>query len=67
MFVNPQILSHTGIDYQSAFIVTIVSSAIAALLNGFIYNMPIALAPGMRNNSFFTFTICLKYVLLGKL
>lgn len=59
MFVNPQILSQAGIDYQSAFIVTIVSSIIATLLTGLIANMPIALAPGMGINAFFTFTVCL--------
>lgn len=59
MFVNPQIMSEAGISYEAAFVATILTSAIASLLAGFIANLPFALAPGMGINAFFTFTACL--------
>jgi AGZA family xanthine/uracil permease-like MFS transporter len=55
--VNPQILSDAGMDKGSVFTATILSSAIAMVLMSFIANLPIALAPGMGLNAFFTYTV----------
>ncbi len=59
MFVNPQILSEAGMNYEAAFIATIITSALASLLAGLIANLPFALAPGMGINAFFAYTVCL--------
>jgi AGZA family xanthine/uracil permease-like MFS transporter len=59
IFVNPQILSAgAGMDFNAVLIATCIASAVATLLMGFLANYPIALAPGMGLNAFFSFTIC---------
>lgn len=57
--VNPQLLSLTGMDVNSVFLATAISSAIACFLMGVLANYPVALAPGMGVNAFFTYTACL--------
>lgn len=57
--VNPAILSETGMKYGSVFTATAISSAIATLVMAFTANLPVALAPGMGLNAFFTFSVCL--------
>jgi len=57
IFVQPVILSQAGMDFGSVMMATIVSSVIAMLIMGLYANYPIALAPGMGENFFFTFTI----------
>lgn len=59
LFVNPTILSATGMDKGSVFVATCLAAAIGSLLMGFIANYPIALAPGMGLNAFFTYTVVL--------
>ncbi|MDO4680751.1 MAG: NCS2 family permease [Aerococcus sp.] len=59
IFVNPSVLSQTGMPYQGVFLATIFSSAIATLFIGLYANVPYALAPGMGLNAFFTYTVCL--------
>ncbi|WMQ73347.1 MAG: Adenine permease AdeP [Sodalis sp.] len=59
LFVNPTILSATGMDKGSVFVATCLAAAIGSMLMGFIANYPIALAPGMGLNAFFTHTIVL--------
>src|SRR3954471_22181601 len=56
--VNPLILSNTGMDKAALVTVTALTAAIATLLMAVLTNYPIALAPGMGINAFFTFTIC---------
>jgi AGZA family xanthine/uracil permease-like MFS transporter len=58
IFVNPSILSATGMPYQAVFLATIIAAAIGTLFMGFFANVPYALAPGMGLNAFFTFTVC---------
>ncbi len=58
MFVNPQMLSLTGMDYNAVFVATIICSVIGTLFMGLFANVPYALAPGMGLNAFFTFTVC---------
>ena len=59
IFVNPAMISQTGIDFGSAMMATCVSAAIATIMMGLYANYPIALATGMGENAFFTYTVCL--------
>ncbi len=58
IFVNPNMLSQTGMDFYAVVIATCVASAIGCLLTAFIANVPFAQAPGMGLNAFFTYTVC---------
>jgi AGZA family xanthine/uracil permease-like MFS transporter len=57
--VNPDILAHTGMDKGALVTVTAITAAVATTLMALFTNYPIAMAPGMGINAFFTFTICL--------
>ena len=57
--VNPGMLGITGMPVQSVFLATALSSAFATLIMGLVANYPVALAPGMGVNAFFTFTVVL--------
>lgn len=57
--VNPSILSATGMDKAALVTVTALTAAMATALMALWTNFPIALAPGMGINAFFTFTIVL--------
>lgn len=59
LFVNPSILGTTGMDKGSVFVATCLASAIGSILMGLIANYPIALAPAMGLNAFFTYTVVL--------
>lgn len=58
IFVNPSILSATGMPFQAVFLATIIAAAVGTLVMGLFANVPYALAPGMGLNAFFTFTVC---------
>ncbi|MCR5401170.1 MAG: NCS2 family permease [Treponema sp.] len=55
--VNPNILSVSGMNWGSVFTATAISAAIATLIMAFLANLPVALAPGLGLNAFFTFTV----------
>ena len=57
--VNPSILSQTGMDFGAVFVATCLAAALGSLLMGLLANYPIALAPGMGQNAFFAFGICI--------
>jgi AGZA family xanthine/uracil permease-like MFS transporter len=57
--VNPSILANTGMDKGALVTVTAITAAVATTLMALFTNFPIALAPGMGINAFFTYTICL--------
>ncbi|WP_262315975.1 NCS2 family permease [Lacticaseibacillus parakribbianus] len=57
LFVNPQVLSQTGMPSQAVFLATIIASAVGTLVMGLFANVPYALAPGMGLNAFFTYTV----------
>ncbi len=59
ILVNPSLLSKAGMDFGAVFVATAVASAIGTLLMGLIANYPLALAPGMGLNAYFTFAVCL--------
>lgn len=56
--VNPGMLSETGMPFGGVFTATAIASAIATLAMAFMANLPVALAPGMGLNAFFTYTVC---------
>lgn len=59
LVVNPAILSVSGMPAEAVLGATIISSALMTLSMAFFTNLPVALAPGMGLNAFFTYTLCL--------
>ncbi|MDO5301865.1 MAG: NCS2 family permease [Tissierellia bacterium] len=57
IFVNPAMLSQSGIPWGAVFLATIIASVVSTLAMGFIANVPYALAPGMGLNAFFVYTV----------
>ncbi len=57
IFVNPTILAKTGMDHGAVFVATCLSAAIGCLIMGLVANYPVAQAPGMGLNAFFTYTV----------
>jgi len=57
--VNPNILSQAGMNWGSVFTATAISAAISTLVMAFCANLPVALAPGLGLNAFFTYTVVL--------
>ena len=58
IFVNPNILSQTGMPWGGVFVATILAAVVGTLVMGLVANVPYAQAPGMGLNAFFTFTVC---------
>ncbi|MAB24831.1 MAG: guanine permease, partial [Pseudomonadales bacterium] len=57
IFVNPGMMADAGIDPGAAFVATCLAAAIGSLVMGLWANYPIALAPGMGLNAFFSYTV----------
>ena len=57
IIVNPLILGETGMNMGAVFVATCIASAIGCFVMGFVGNYPIALAPGMGLNAYFTFAV----------
>jgi adenine/guanine/hypoxanthine permease len=57
IFVNPLILGETGMDKGAVFVATCIASALATGVMALYANYPLALAPGMGLNAFFTFGV----------
>jgi len=57
--VNPQILAQAGMPAEGVVFATCLSAAVATLVMGLYANYPIALAPGMSLNAYFTYSVCL--------
>jgi len=57
--VNPSILSQAGMDFGAVFVATCIAAAFGSIIMGVYANYPIALAPGMGQNAFFAFGICI--------
>src|SRR5215469_13808303 len=60
VLVNPAILSATGMPLPAITAATCLSAAFGSFLMGIVARYPIALAPGMGLNAYFTYTVCLK-------
>jgi AGZA family xanthine/uracil permease-like MFS transporter len=70
LFANPAIMGGivqgetgpiqlvAGLDLQAVFLATAIAAGIGTIAMGLYANLPIALAPGMGLNAFFSFTIC---------
>ena len=58
IFVNPAILSQTGMPWGAVFLATIIAAVVGTLVMGLFANVPYAQAPGMGLNAFFTYTVC---------
>ena len=65
IFVNPNILSNTGMDFNALVVVTCLASALGTFLMAVLANYPIALAPGMGLNAFFAFGVVLNMKING--
>ncbi|MBK0414944.1 MULTISPECIES: NCS2 family permease [Chromobacterium] len=57
ILVNPLILSSTGMDLNAVFVATCLAAALGTSIMGLVANYPIALAPGMGLNAYFTFSV----------
>lgn len=58
LFVNPNILSASGIPKGAAFTVTAIATAIGCFIMGLVANYPIALAPTLGSAAFFAYNVC---------
>jgi AGZA family xanthine/uracil permease-like MFS transporter len=59
IFVNPAMLAQAGMDPGAVFVATCLAAAIGCFVMGFWANLPVALAPGMGLNAFFTYGVVL--------
>lgn len=57
LFVNPSILGEAGMDKGAVFTATALSAVLGCFLMAFLANYPIALAPGMGDNAFFSYSV----------
>lgn len=57
ILVNPAILSHTGMDSGAIFVATCLVTTIGCFLTGVLSNYPIAVAPAMALNAYFSFVV----------
>ncbi|MFT4159021.1 NCS2 family permease [Shinella sp.] len=57
IFVNPDILSTTGMDRDAVFVATCLAAALGSMVMATMANWPIGMAPGMGLNAFFAFTV----------
>ncbi len=60
VLVNPAVLHDAGVPLPAVTAATCLSAAFGSILMGVIARYPIALAPGMGLNAYFTYTVCLK-------
>src|SRR5580692_5879063 len=60
VLVNPAILAAAGVPLPAVTAATCLSAAFGSILMGVLARYPIALAPGMGLNAYFTYTVCLK-------
>ncbi len=60
IFVNPAILAKTGMPIAAVTAATCLCAAFGSILMGVLARYPLALAPGMGLNAYFTYTVCLK-------
>src|SRR5579863_8003323 len=58
IFVQPGVLSVSGMNFHAVLAATCLAAAIATILMGLAANYPVALAPGMGENFFFAYTLC---------
>ncbi|MFD1471946.1 NCS2 family permease [Companilactobacillus mishanensis] len=59
LFVNPQVLGEAGMDKGAVFTATALSAILGSVLMALLANYPIAIAPGLGDNAFFTYSVVL--------
>ena len=59
LFVNPSVLGEAGMNKGAVFTATVLSAILGCLLMAFLANYPIAIAPGLGDNAFFTYSVVL--------
>lgn len=59
VFVNPTMLSQTGMSWDGVFFATCLAAMVGTLVMALVANVPYAVAPGMGLNAIFTYTVCL--------
>jgi len=59
LFVNPSVLGTAGMDKGAVFTVTALTAILGCFLMAFLANYPIAVAPGLGDNAFFTYSVVL--------
>lgn len=59
LFVNPLILSDSGMEWSKIFAATAIASCVSTLVMGLLANLPFALSAGMGLNAFFSYTVCI--------
>ena len=59
-FVNPQILADAGMPFAAVFVATCLAAAFSTLTMGAYANYPVALAPGMGLNAFFSYVVVIE-------
>lgn len=57
LFVNPSVLGDAGMNKGAVFTATALSAILGSLLMGILANYPIAIAPGLGDNAFFTYSV----------
>ncbi|MCI1287796.1 MAG: NCS2 family permease [[Lactobacillus] timonensis] len=60
LFVNPSVLGTAGMNKGAVFTATALASIIGCLLMAFLANYPMAIAPGLADNAFFTYSVVLS-------
>ena len=60
IFVNPNVLADAGMDKGAVFVATCLASALGCFIMGIYARLPVALAPGMGLNAFFTYSVVLN-------
>ncbi|MGL6107323.1 NCS2 family permease [Romboutsia sp.] len=60
LVVNANILGEAGMDKPAVFVATALSAFVGSLVMGLVANYPIACAPGMGLNAFFTYTVVIQ-------
>jgi adenine/guanine/hypoxanthine permease len=60
VLVNPALLAQAGVPIGAVTVATCLSAAFGSILMGIVARYPIALAPGMGLNAYFTYTVCIK-------
>ncbi len=59
IFVNPNVLAEAGMDKGAVFVATCLAAAVGCFIMGIYARLPVALAPGMGLNAFFTYGVVL--------
>ncbi|OEH91959.1 NCS2 family permease [Bacillus solimangrovi] len=62
IIVNPAILSAAGVPFEQVFVATIIAAVVGTLIMALFANYPIAIAPGMGMNAYFTSVVATQGV-----